>query len=187
MKKELEKDLFDQKEIQTVSKHNIFENYLEPWAKIISSQPWVKDTHYVDAFAGTGRFAKTGEAGSPVIACNILLRHQKQTCKFHCICVEKDIQRYEILKDSLKQFKGRLDIGTFNGEFLAHIDTILDKVKNSPTFFFIDPEGFSGMDFDKIEAILSLPHKEVLINFQYNAIQRWLKATKVESTITKLF
>ncbi len=51
----MKKDLFQEKEIQTVSKHNIFENYLEPWAKIISNQPWVRDAYYVDAFAGTGK------------------------------------------------------------------------------------------------------------------------------------
>jgi len=187
MKKELGKDLFDQKELQTVSKHNIFENYLEPWAKIISNQPWVSNAYYVDAFAGTGRYTKTGEPGSPVIACDILLKYQKQTCRFHCICVEKEPQRYKILEDSLKRFKKRLDVKTHNGEFLSFIDAILHKTENSPTFFFIDPEGFSGMDFTKIEAILSLPHKEVLINFQYNAIQRWLKAPKVKNTITKLF
>lgn len=187
MKKQFKPDLFDKKEIQTVSKHNIFENYLEPWAKIISNQSWAKDAYYVDAFAGTGKYVKTGEPGSPVMACDILLKHQKQSCRFHCICVEKDTQRFMILEDSLKRFKKVLDVETHNGEFLTFIDRIIDRTKESPAFFFIDPEGFSGMDFDKIEAILNLPYKEVLINFQYNAIQRWLNAPKVENTITKLF
>jgi len=183
----LKKDLFDKKEIQTVSKHNIFENYLEPWAKIISNQRWVEDAYYIDAFAGMGRYIKTGEAGSPVIASDILLKFQKPTCKFHCVCIEKDPKRYEMLEKVLKQFEGRLDIEKHNGEFLDFLNEILDKIGKSPTFFFIDPEGFSGMDFDKIKTILSLPYKEILINFQYNAIQRWLKASKVEQTISKLF
>jgi spore photoproduct lyase len=183
----LKKDLFEQKEVQTISKHKIFENYLEPWAKIISNQPWFKDVYYVDAFAGTGKYVKTGEAGSPVIASNILLKYQKPNCKFHCFCIEKNPKRFRVLEDSLRQFEGKLDIQKYNGEFLAFIDAVLNKISKSPAFFFIDPEGFSGMDFDKIEAILNLPYKEILINFQYNAIQRWLKAPKVESTITKLF
>jgi len=183
----LKKDLFRQKGIQTVSKHNILENYLEPWARIISNQKWFKDAYYVDAFAGTGKYIKTGEIGSPVIAANILLRYQKPACKFHCICIEKNPKRFKILEDSLKQFEGKLDIEEYNGEFLTFIDIILKKIDRTPALFFIDPEGFSGMDFDKIQAILDLPHKELLINFQYNAIQRWLKAPKVENTITKLF
>lgn len=182
----MKKDLFQQKGSQTVSKHNIFENYLEPWVKIISNQPWVKDAYYVDAFAGTGKY-ETGEIGSPVIAANILLKYQKPTCKIHCICIEKSSKRYKILENSLKQFKGKLDIETHKGEFLTYIDPVLKKIDKSPAFFFIDPEGFSGMDFDKIETVLNLPYKEILINFQYNAIQRWLKAPKVENTITKLF
>ena len=183
---ELKKDLFEEKEIQTVSEHNIFENYLEPWAKIISNQPWVKDAYYVDAFAGTGKY-ETGEEGSPVIAAKILTKYEKPTCKLHCICIERDPKRYEILESSLKQFETKLDIKKYNSEFLTCIGAILNKIGKSPAFFFIDPEGFSGMDFDKIEAVLNLTHAEILINFQYNAIQRWLKAPKVESTITKLF
>jgi len=183
----LKKDLFQKKGIQTVTKHNIFENYLEPWAKIISNQSWIKDAYYIDAFAGTGTYIKTGEIGSPVIAANILLRYQKPTCEFHCICIEKNQKRFKALNDSLRQFIGKLDIEEFNREFLTCIDTILEKIDRAPAFFFIDPEGFSGIDFDKIQAILDLPHKELLINFQYNAIQRWLKAPKVESTIIKLF
>ena len=183
----MKKDLFEEKEIQTVSKHNIFENYLEPWARIISNQRWVTDAYYVDAFAGTGKYTKTGEVGSPVIACNILLKYQKSTFKFHCFCVEKDLKHYGMLEHVLKQFEGKLDIEKYNGEFLDYLDEILNKIGKSPAFFFIDPEGFSGMDFDKIEAILSLPYKEILINFQYNAVQRWLKAPRVENTISKLF
>jgi len=180
-------DLFEERRLQTVSKHNIFENYLEPWARIISNQRWCKDAYYIDAFAGTGKYIKTGEAGSPVIAANILLKCQKPTCKFHCICIEKDPRRFKILQDSLKQFRGKLNIERYNGEFLHFIDRILKTIGKSPAFFFIDPEGFAGMDFDKIEAILNLPHTELLINFQYNAIQRWLKAPRVETTIRKLF
>ncbi|MFB0555704.1 MAG: three-Cys-motif partner protein TcmP [Phycisphaerae bacterium] len=182
----MKKDLFQEKEIQTVSKHNIFENYLEPWAKIISNQTWVRDAYYVDAFAGTGKY-ETGEIGSPVIAANILIKYQKPMCTLHCVCIERVPNRYKILENSLKEFKGRLDIQKHKGEFLTYIDSILEKIDKSPAFFFVDPEGFSGMDFDKIESILNLPHTEILVNFQYNEIQRWLKAPRVESTITKLF
>lgn len=182
----MKKDLFEEKEIQTVSKHNIFENYLEPWAKIISNQPWVKDAYYMDAFAGRGKY-KSGEEGSPVIAAKILKKYQKPTCKLHCICIERNPNRYKVLDHSLKEFETDLNIEKHNSEFLACVDGILIQIGKSPAFFFVDPEGFSGMNFDKIGAILSLSHTEVLINFQYNAIQRWLKAPKVERTITKLF
>jgi spore photoproduct lyase len=182
----LEKDLFQEKEPQTFTKHNIFENYLEPWVKIISNQAWVRNAYYVDAFAGAGKY-KTGEIGSPVIAANILIKYQKPTCQLHCVCIERDAKRYEILESALGEFERKLDIKKYNSEFLTCIDKILNKIGKSPAFFFIDPEGFSGLDFDKIEAILNLPHKEALINFQYNAIQRWLKAPKVEETIIKLF
>lgn len=103
--------------------------------------------------------------GSPVIAANILIKYQKPTCKLHCICIESAPNRYKILEKSLEQFKEKLDIQEHKGEFLACLDAVLKKINKAPAFFFIDPEGFSGMDFDKIEAILSLPYKEILINF----------------------
>jgi hypothetical protein len=79
---------------------------------------------------------------------------------------------------------------------------VLRKIGKSPAFFFIDPEGFSGMDFDKIELILKQDHREILVNFQYNAIQRWIatadnlnskdkgkrtQALQLAQTFTKLF
>lgn len=140
----------------------------------------------MDAFAGRGKY-KSGEEGSPVIGAKILKKYQKPTCKLHCICIERNPNRYKVLGHSLKEFETDLNVEKYNSEFLACIDGILTQIGKSPAFFFVDPEGFSGMDFDKIKAILSLSHTEVLINFQYNAVQRWLKAPKVESTITKLF
>lgn len=181
-----QEDLFRRRKPQTATKHSIFEHYLDPWAKIISNRSWHKGAYYIDAFAGTGKYL-SGEPGSPVIAANILLKYQKPTCKFHCICIEKKRKRFEILEGALKQFEVNLAIEKHNAEFVACIDEILQTVGTSPAFFFIDPEGFSGLDFDKIKAILKLHHREVLINFQYNALQRWLKAPHVSNTIAKLF
>ena len=56
-----------------------------------------------------------------------------------------------------------------------------------PAFFLIDPSGFAGIDLVKIKAILDAPHKEVLINFMYNAIKRWKSAPRQRQTMTALF
>ena len=195
------KDLFEEKGEQTITKHNILANYLEPWARIIANQTWVKNAYYVDAFAGTGEY-ESGEEGSPLIAAKILMSRQKYAFQFSCICIERNKQRYEKLVTSLQDYKDTIGIETHNDEFLNVIDDILHKIDKWPAFFFVDPEGFSGMDFNKVELILNQPHKEILINFQYNAVQRWVatakslnskdeskkvKALQLSHTFTKLF
>jgi len=172
-----EKDLFEERGEQTVTKHNILANYLEPWARIIANQFWAQKAYYIDAFAGTGEY-KSGEEGSPVIAARILTSRQKRPSQFSCICIERNSQRYEKLKDSLQGYEHAIEIKYHNDEFLNVIDSVLLKIGERPAFFFIDPEGFSGMDFNKVESILNQPHKEILVNFQYNAIQRWIATAK---------
>jgi len=185
MQPKMKKDLFEKKEEQTVSKHNIFENYLEPWIKILSTQKWTKRLYYVDAFAGRGRFV-SGEEGSPLIGAKLLKKYWKPQIKYYCICIEKEMERAKKLGNELKEFRDKVDVRTYHGEFNDLVNETIKGIGKYPAFFFIDPEGFSGMSFSAIENILNLPHKEVLINFQYNAIQRWLKADRVEKTISDL-
>lgn len=182
----MKKDLFEKKETQTVSKHNILENYLKPWIQILSSQRWVRKLYYVDAFAGPGKFI-TGEAGSPVIGARLLRENCKPKINYCCICIEKDEKRARELANELREFQDKVDIKIYHGEFDDRINEIIKEIGKHPVFFFIDPEGFSGMNFLSIKKILELPHKEVLVNFQYNAIQRWMKAKKVEKTMLDLF
>lgn len=171
----MKNSLFKEKKEQTVTKHSILANYLQPWAKIIST--YFTRAYYVDAFAGRGEY-ESGEEGSPVIAANILRRWQKHPSQFYCICIEKNSERYKSLVTSLQDFRNIIGVETYNDEFLRVIEDILAKIGRHPGFFLIDPEGFSGMDFNKIESILTQPHKEILINFQYNAIQRWIETAR---------
>ena len=178
-------DLFDKRGEQTIIKHRLLESYLRAWAKIIGR--WFKKAYYIDAFAGTGAYG-TGEEGSPVIAARILMEEQKRSsAQFGILCIEKDRRNRAILEESLSEFEGSLEVKIFPGEFGTEVDKVLSKVENLPAFFFIDPAGFSGMPLSKIRDILVLPHKEVLINFMYNAIQRWQKAPSVEQTMTDLY
>jgi three-Cys-motif partner protein len=62
----------------------------------------------------------------------------------------------------------------------------MERVGDNPAFFFIDPSGFAGMPLRAINNILSLPHKEVLINFMWNAIRRWSGLPDLHSTVTEL-
>jgi len=182
----MKKNLFEKKEEQTVSKHNILENYLEPWITILSTRRWVRRLYYVDAFAGRGRFV-SGEEGSPLIGAKLLRKYWKPQIEYYCVCTEKETERAKELENELKELTDKVDVKIYHGEFNDLISELIKEIGKYPAFFFIDPEGFSGMSFSAIEDILNLPHKELLINFQYNAIQRWLKADKVEGTISDLF
>ncbi len=184
----MKSDLFRKRKPPTISKHKILESYLEPWLKIISKQPWAEKIFYVDAFAGPGTY-HSGETGSPLIAAKLLTKYKEKypEKEFWCIGIEKERKRFEGLQKSLKDKINNIKLKLYNREFNDVIDEIIGIIRKHPAFFFLDPEGFSGMDFIKVKRILDLPHKEVFINFQYNSIQRWLKAEKVERTINNLF
>ncbi len=58
-------------ELHTRVKHEILTGYLSAWIKILGGHGGT--VHYVDAFAGRGRYA-TGEAGSPLLVLDMILR-----------------------------------------------------------------------------------------------------------------
>lgn len=75
-----------------------------------------------------------------------------------------------------------------NGEFDDEINIILDKISNlAPTFFLIDPFGFSAIKMSTLKRIMKLPKTEILLNFMFNAINRFLGFNKVEDTLNDLF
>jgi len=62
------------------------------------------------------------------------------------------------LKNASQRYNGWLDIEFFNDEFANVASRIIDEYSDrlAPSFFFIDPFGFSGVPFEVIKNILSM-------------------------------
>jgi len=60
-------------------------------------------------------------------------------------------------------------------------------VRIAPSFFFIDPFGFSGVPFEAVKNILSLPRTEIFFTFMSRDINRFLGIPQVERHLDALY
>lgn len=168
---------------QTKIKLAILEKYLSAWATILKKTSDV--LFYVDGFAGPGAYqdleTNTRVPGSPVRAVQMYLKHRLTKgwkYELRVINVERDKTTFQELQNETNQFKDQMRITNFQGEFLDKLNHILEEIENFHAFFFIDPFGISGIEFDQLTSILKRRKTEILIKFSYNELQRCLGQLK---------
>jgi len=187
-------------------KHELLRKYLSAWIKILGR--FHRKIWFIDGFAGRGEYTdKTGEVvalGSPLIALEVangLLEYceekgqQPYFDKFVCISIEKDADNYKNLQNVIERekqrlkFKDKLEIKPLNSEFAFVIDEVLKKVgaRIAPSFFLIDPFGFSGVPFEIVKGILALRHTEIFFTFMTREINRFLSAENVGPILDELY
>lgn len=190
----------------TKVKHELLSKYLYAW--IIKLGRFHRKIIFFDCFAGRGEYVdKTGKVtalGSPIIALQVadsLLQQcaQKQRRpyfdEFICIGIEKDRENFQNLQSVVKRegdklkFGDRLKVGLENDEFANVVDKMLKSVGTeiAPSFFFIDPFGFSGVPFEMVKNILSLRRTEIFFTLMTQAISRFLTVEKVEEALNALY
>lgn len=185
-------DIYDDRE-QTQAKHFILRRYLQALAfKVLRG--W--DITYVDGFSGpwqsrTEDFADT----SFMIAIEVLKDAQKRIQAdsgrlrhIRCYFSEKDRTSYGQLKKAVEPFNNpaeRFEIHTYHGTFEDAVPEIVKVIGNSFPLIFIDPTGWTGYPFPKIKPLFDFPKCEVLINFMYDFVNRFV-ASADESTIASL-
>jgi len=171
-------------EPHTQAKHAILENYLKAWLPIMSRV--AGRILYIDGFSGPGQYLdNNGEptiVGSPIIAINAALQHKLPlNSEIIFIFIEQRSDRCEHLRNLLKSkslpnnFKYEVIESKFD-ETLSRIFDQLEeqKKKLAPTFAFIDPFGYSDTPLSVIKRLMENPMCEVLINFMYHGINRFL-------------
>src|ERR1035437_7139766 len=181
-------------EPHTAKKHEILRRYFEAWLPIMAS--WNGRVVYIDGFAGPGKYS-TGEDGSPVVVLKAARDHKFPTkSELVCIFVEDDIDRYNHLKDVLDRLSPSLPshIKSFvvHGKFDEHLTKIFDlidsqKQRVAPTFVFVDPFGFSHTPFRTISNVLKNSRCEVLVNFMYEEVNRFLSVEELSDQYDELF
>ena len=109
---------------------------------------------YVDTHAGRGRHS-SGQAGSPLVALDTLLRHPYrdkllQRSEVRLLFVERDPSNLELLRDELKgigDFPKGVHVNTSAGNAYEVLSAIVEDLRESgrnmaPAFIFVDPYGF---------------------------------------------
>jgi len=182
----------------TRMKHVLLEKYLRAWIPILGK--WHKRICYFDGFAGRGEYTD-GTLGSPVIAmkvANQLLEECERKGRrpyfdeFICINIEKDPENFKNLEVVIEREKHKypqVKIININDEFANVVSKILDEVgaRLAPSFFFIDPFGFSGIPFRIVKDVLSIARTEVFFTFMYREISRFLKSNELARIFEELF
>ncbi len=167
----------------TRAKHDILRRYLQAWQAILPRGGF-PEIAYFDGFAGPGSYLG-GEDGSPIIALRIAMAVPITTTRMRFVFVERDERRVEALRAAVSTL-GTLpnhitvqivptDFESAFAEFVRPYDA--RKAPLPPTFAFIDPFGYS-VPFSIVQKVLSYPSCEVLLNFMYEEINRFINPPK---------
>ncbi|MHC4544383.1 MAG: three-Cys-motif partner protein TcmP [Planctomycetota bacterium] len=176
-------------------KHILLKKYLAAWISILGKRnPRIC---YFDGFAGRGEY-RDGTLGSPLIALKVADGLSKYYGKLFCIFIEKNGGNFRNLETVLNREKtniknlGKIKIIKENDEFSNVIEAIFHNLEKeesilAPSFFFVDPFGFSGIPFSIIKKILSNPKTEVFFTFMVRDIARFTGLPEIECTFNSLF
>jgi three-Cys-motif partner protein len=168
-------------ESHTAKKHEILRRYFQAWLPILAHGN--NRLLYIDAFAGPGEYSK-GEDGSPLVILKSARDHVlKFTAELLCVFIESDDDRYHHLVEVLDRIKPTLPNnikfrhlpGKFNDQLTQIFPTMEEQRKHrAPILAFVDPFGFSQTPFSTIAKLMKYPKSEVLVNFMYEEINRFL-------------
>ena len=167
---------------QTKAKHFILKYYLQALAfKVLT----FSDITYVDGFSGPWE-TKTEDFSdsSFMIAISVLRDAQRQVLartgklrKIRCFFSETVPTAFAQLEAAVAPHHHPtegFEIKTYCGKFESAVSEIQLFVGNSFPLFFIDPTGWGGYPFDQIKPLFARPKCEVLINFMYEFVNRFV-------------
>lgn len=179
--------------VQTAAKHFILKRYLQALAfKVLT----FADITYVDGFSGpwearTPDFADT----SFMIAIQVLKDAQAKILErkgmrraIRCFFSENDPKAYAQLTAAVDLHRnpgGLFEIETYSGDFVDAVPQIKRTIGRAFPLIFIDPTGWTGYPFDRIRPIFEYGRCEVLINFMYDFVNRFV-ASEDAATVASL-
>lgn len=120
--------------------------------------------------------------------------HAHTNAELLCIFIEADEDRYRHLEQVLTQLAlpNRIKYRVLKGSFTTQLPEALDLVaqqrqRREPLFAFVDPFGMSHTPLDTIKEILKSDGSEVLINFMFEEINRFLAIDDLAANHDALF
>lgn len=179
-------------ELHTQAKHAILRRYLDAWLPIMTR--WNGRVLYIDGFAGPGRYLG-GEDGSPIVALKAALEHSSRiTADLAYLFIEADRQRKVNLEQEVAELTlpPNIKVAIHEGRFDETVSEMLDELARegrepAPSFAFVDPFGWSQTPFSLIKQLLANPRSEVLINFMYEEVNRFLSVPEHVDKWDRLF
>jgi len=176
-------------------KHILLRKYLKVWITALGK--YNPRICYFDGFAGRGEYIE-GTLGSPLLALKLADELSGYFEELICYFVEKDTDNFDNLtevlereKPNIKNWQKKIIVKKENDEFAKVIGKIFKEMREGyiiiPSFFFIDPFGFSGVPFQIITRILLNPRTEIFFTFMERDIARFLQLPELEDIFNSLF
>ena len=178
---------------QTYLKHFFLERYLERVAYVIGYSQ--REFVYVDGFSGPWKSQEEEfEDTSFIIAIKKLrdvrdgLAKAGRNPRIRCVFVEKNPNAYRALQGAISSVSD-IEVVALRGEFESVIQDVVRFVGNSFSLVFIDPTGWTGFGLHAIKPIIQHEPGEVLVNFMFDHINRFLKhpSPDIEASIDQVF
>jgi len=184
----------------TAAKLKILSEYLQAWFPIVGRSPIFDRVIYIDGFAGPGRY-KQGEDGSPIIALKVAIGAMNDQIRkpFEFHFVERHRRVAAALKDNIKDLQQRHQEGLeniqvfvhreklFRAAYEEHIRPRLQAYPRAAAFAFVDPFGWTGMPLSVMSELINRPGTEILVNFMFEEINRFINHPKQVHNFDALF
>ena len=183
----------------TAAKLEILGAYLRAWFPIISRSQTFDRIIYIDGFAGPGRY-KQGEDGSPIVALKAALGALngpiQKPFEFHF--VERKRRVAAALKANIEHLKQHRIVPpnfeihvherqTFAQAYEQHIRGHLQAHARAPAFALVDPFGWTGIPMAILSELMKRPSTEILVNFMFEEINRFINHPKQGQNFDALF
>lgn len=197
-------------EFHSVAKHEILEEYLTRYVKILASSHRVEKLRLalVDGFSGGGLYRLPGEAGlhegSPLIFLRAMDSAAEQvnadrirpfTLDAEFFFVEREQKTVEFLAETVRSRVGgasRWPIRYKVGDFAEHVDAIIDQIASRGrvhrSIFLLDQYGYTDVPVHLLRKIFQrLPKAEVILTFAVDSLLDYISDTSsFRSIITKI-
>ncbi len=178
-------------EEQTKIKHQVFASYLDRWVKIVGKD---SPLNFFDCFGGCGLYDDNGtlRPGSPIIAAKIIEQNANSLNRDCCVTIlDIDKNCTDNIPHAFNLFNCNCSYELFNADFETYINNELTELMNDgktlcPTFFLIDPYGYS-IKFETLARLMSIDKCEIYLNFMFNAVNRGISTGIVDDRLDELF
>jgi three-Cys-motif partner protein len=178
---------------QTYAKHLFLEQYLERVAFHIAYAH--NEFVYVDGFSGPWKATDEGLEDTSFIIAIRKLQYVREALgklgkspRIRCLFIEADPSRFIALEAATRDV-ARLETKALCGDFEMLIPDIQRFLGTGFSLIFIDPTGWDGFAMERITPLLNNPRGEVIVNFMYDYINRFLNDTRpeIEASFDRLF
>jgi three-Cys-motif partner protein len=166
-------DFFDELKDWSRIKHRILDKYLDIYLKKRGGANPVM--YFIDGFAGPGWYGRGEhrEPGSPILAARYAQSalDTGKPYRLHCIFVESDVERARKLVEAMSDFDPAV-VTVMQGPFSRLATAILQKIRDCPSLFFLDPWGVKGVELSDLGPLLERPDTEFLIRLDGEYLRR---------------